>query len=148
MFGLKIFVWVQTFRRVPPVLPRNFCHPGVDDVDAQVGGEGGRSGAWWTPWPGWWTPWTLGEHFDQGSWAPDCCSTCALGGIYHLSSLTWSATSLFPDTQVPLAPTSSLSRITLDLLRRAGQHDTQPLEGEVGHKVYHTIILNSNDSVQ
>ena len=27
MFGLKIFVWVQTFRRVPPVLPRNFCHP-------------------------------------------------------------------------------------------------------------------------
>ena len=29
MFGLKIFVPVQTFRRVPPVLPRNFCHPGV-----------------------------------------------------------------------------------------------------------------------
>ena len=29
MFGLKIFVWVQTFRRVPPVLPRNFCHPGA-----------------------------------------------------------------------------------------------------------------------
>ena len=28
MFGLKIFVRVQTFRRVPPVLPRNFCHPG------------------------------------------------------------------------------------------------------------------------
>ena len=27
MFGLKIFVQVQTFRRVPPVLPRNFCHP-------------------------------------------------------------------------------------------------------------------------
>ena len=27
MFGLKIFVRVQTFRRVPPVLPRNFCHP-------------------------------------------------------------------------------------------------------------------------
>ena len=27
---------------MPPVLPRNFCHPGVDDVDAQVGGEGGR----------------------------------------------------------------------------------------------------------
>ena len=24
---LKIFVQVQTFRRVPPVLPRNFCHP-------------------------------------------------------------------------------------------------------------------------
>ena len=28
MFWLKIFVRVQTFRRVPPVLPRNFCHPG------------------------------------------------------------------------------------------------------------------------
>ena len=28
MFGLKIFVRVQTFRRVPPVLLRNFCHPG------------------------------------------------------------------------------------------------------------------------
>ena len=27
MFGQKIFVQVQTFRRVPPVLPRNFCHP-------------------------------------------------------------------------------------------------------------------------
>ena len=27
MFGLKIFVRVQTFRQVPPVLPRNFCHP-------------------------------------------------------------------------------------------------------------------------
>ena len=27
MFGLKIFVRVQTFWRVPPVLPRNFCHP-------------------------------------------------------------------------------------------------------------------------
>ena len=27
MFGLKIFVRVQTFRRVPPVLPCNFCHP-------------------------------------------------------------------------------------------------------------------------
>ena len=29
MFGLKIFVRVQTFRRVPPVLPRSSCHPGV-----------------------------------------------------------------------------------------------------------------------
>ena len=29
MFGLKIFVRVQTFRRVPPVLPCNFCHPDV-----------------------------------------------------------------------------------------------------------------------
>ena len=29
MFGLKIFVRVQTFRWVPPVLPRNFCHPDV-----------------------------------------------------------------------------------------------------------------------
>ena len=28
MFGLKIYVRVQTFRRVPPVLPCNFCHPG------------------------------------------------------------------------------------------------------------------------
>ena len=27
MFGIKIFVRVKTFRRVPPVLPRNFCHP-------------------------------------------------------------------------------------------------------------------------
>ena len=27
MFGLKIFVPVQTFRRVPPVRPCNFCHP-------------------------------------------------------------------------------------------------------------------------
>ena len=31
MFGLKIFVRVQTFRRMPPVLPRNFCHPGAHD---------------------------------------------------------------------------------------------------------------------
>ena len=30
MFGLKIFVRVQTFRRVPPVLPRNFCHPALN----------------------------------------------------------------------------------------------------------------------
>ena len=28
MFRLKIFVRVQTFGRVPPMLPRNFCHPG------------------------------------------------------------------------------------------------------------------------
>ena len=28
MFGLKIFVQVQTFMRIPPVLPCNFCHPG------------------------------------------------------------------------------------------------------------------------
>ena len=28
MFGLKIFVRVQTFRRGPPVPPHNFCHPG------------------------------------------------------------------------------------------------------------------------
>ena len=27
MFGLKIFVRVQTFWRAPPVLPCNFCHP-------------------------------------------------------------------------------------------------------------------------
>ena len=32
MFRLKIFVRVQTFRRVPPVLPCNFCHPGNDNV--------------------------------------------------------------------------------------------------------------------
>ena len=30
MFGFKIFVRVQTFRRVPPVLPRNFYHPAGD----------------------------------------------------------------------------------------------------------------------
>ena len=29
MFRLKIFLRVQTFRRVPPVLPCNFCHPGL-----------------------------------------------------------------------------------------------------------------------
>ena len=28
MFGLKIFVGVQTFRRGPPVPPHNFCYPG------------------------------------------------------------------------------------------------------------------------
>ena len=27
MLGLKVFVRVQTFRRAPPVLPCNFCHP-------------------------------------------------------------------------------------------------------------------------
>ena len=27
MYRLKIFVRVQNFRRVPSVLPRNFCHP-------------------------------------------------------------------------------------------------------------------------
>ena len=31
MFGLKIFVRVQTFRRAPPVRPCNFCHPGLTD---------------------------------------------------------------------------------------------------------------------
>ena len=39
MFGLKIFVRVQTFRRVPPVLPRNFCHPGEDGADEVDVGE-------------------------------------------------------------------------------------------------------------
>ena len=34
MFGLKIFVRVQTFRRVPPVLPRNFCHPAFQETCA------------------------------------------------------------------------------------------------------------------
>ena len=29
MFGLKIFVRVQTFRRAPPVPPHNFCHPAL-----------------------------------------------------------------------------------------------------------------------
>ena len=35
MFGLKIFVRVQIFRRVPPVLPCNFCHPdfGSDKIN-------------------------------------------------------------------------------------------------------------------
>ena len=27
----EIFVRVQTFRRVPPVLPCNFCHPGANE---------------------------------------------------------------------------------------------------------------------
>ena len=35
MFGLKIFVRVQTFRRVPPVLPRNFCHPVQKNAEAE-----------------------------------------------------------------------------------------------------------------
>ena len=30
MFGLKVFVQVQTFRRGPPVPPHNFCHPGLN----------------------------------------------------------------------------------------------------------------------
>ena len=29
MFGLKIFVRIQTFRRGLPVPPQNFCHPGT-----------------------------------------------------------------------------------------------------------------------
>ena len=33
MFGLKIFVRVQTFRQVPPVLPCNFCHPASKTFD-------------------------------------------------------------------------------------------------------------------
>ena len=33
MFGLKLFVWVQTFRRVPPVLLCNFCHPASKTFD-------------------------------------------------------------------------------------------------------------------
>ena len=37
MFGLKIFVRVQTFRRVPPVLPCNFCHPVSRQGGAQCG---------------------------------------------------------------------------------------------------------------
>ena len=32
MFGLKIFVRVQTFWRVPPVLPCNFCHSALTAV--------------------------------------------------------------------------------------------------------------------
>ena len=36
MFGLKIFVRVQTFGRGPPVLPCNFCHPDDDDGDSDV----------------------------------------------------------------------------------------------------------------
>ena len=35
MFGLKIFVRVQTFRRGPPVLPRNFCHPDSQSTSSQ-----------------------------------------------------------------------------------------------------------------
>ena len=31
MFGFKIFVRVQTFWRVPTVLPCNFCHPGTSN---------------------------------------------------------------------------------------------------------------------
>ena len=41
MFGLKIFVRVQTFRRVPPVLPRNFCHPADAYVGAADDDDGG-----------------------------------------------------------------------------------------------------------
>ena len=32
MFWPKIFVRVQTFQRVPPLLPRNFCQPALDLV--------------------------------------------------------------------------------------------------------------------
>ena len=35
MFGLEIFVRVQTFRQVPPVLPCNFCHPDMDQPAVQ-----------------------------------------------------------------------------------------------------------------
>ena len=41
MFGLKISVRVQTFRRVPPVLPRNFCHPATY-VDVVPNGFGSK----------------------------------------------------------------------------------------------------------
>ena len=34
MFGLKIFVRVQTFRRGPPLPLRNFCHPGCWCIDS------------------------------------------------------------------------------------------------------------------
>ena len=33
MFGLKIFVQVQTFRRGPPVPPHNFCHPALSQCN-------------------------------------------------------------------------------------------------------------------
>ena len=39
MFGLKIFVRVQTFRRVPPVLPCNFCHPGLEAKKYGIKGQ-------------------------------------------------------------------------------------------------------------
>ena len=37
MFGLKIFVQVQTFWRGPPVPPYNFCHPGIKHNSWKVG---------------------------------------------------------------------------------------------------------------
>ena len=39
MFGLKIFVRVQTFRRGLPVPPHNFCHPGPHFCMKKRGGE-------------------------------------------------------------------------------------------------------------
>ena len=36
MFRLKIFLRVQTFRRVPPVLPRNFWQRGVGSLQGPV----------------------------------------------------------------------------------------------------------------
>ena len=41
MFGLKIFIRVQTFWRGPPVPPRNFCHPGSWAYYGQIVGQFG-----------------------------------------------------------------------------------------------------------
>ena len=43
MFGLKIFDRVKTFRRVPPVLPRNFCHPAKGKIEERCTGKEGVS---------------------------------------------------------------------------------------------------------
>ena len=40
---LKIFVRVQTFRRGPPALPRNFCHPGGNIYISHGRGHEGES---------------------------------------------------------------------------------------------------------
>ena len=52
MFGLKIFVRVQTFRRVPPVLPRNFCHPvmRMDQLLANEHPDGQAACKWSSRW--------------------------------------------------------------------------------------------------
>ena len=68
MFGLKIFVRVQTFRRVSPVLPCNFCHPGWRHELLLVITRSLKHNGWWylcfpatETTSGWWWArrWTL-----------------------------------------------------------------------------------------
>ena len=87
MFGLKIFVQIQTFRRVPPVLPRNFCHPASYNDDNQHCHLNSQS---WL-----WTPVDGIIHEDRARFCLD-----------HLDSLKtqfgacWSSVALFMMTQL------------------------------------------------